>query len=74
MALFFWCPSSNLVLTLFLPLPPQNYLSCEGRDLMETFIWNYVAQGLSHSLHNVQLLVSICSHLLQEEASLMMVE
>lgn len=49
-------------------------LSSEGKNLMETSHLARVFQGLSLSEHCPVVGLYICSHLLQEEASLTMAE
>lgn len=50
-ARFPWCPSSLLALILFLHLLLLDFLSIEGRDLMEVSIQSRVFQGLPLSTY-----------------------
>lgn len=81
-AQFSLCPPSPLALTLF--MPPllhilhtlQSLLSSEGagaRELLET---SHVELCVPRTLplHTVWLCISVCSHLLEDEAFLMMVK
>lgn len=73
-SLVFLGPSS--LLSSVMPSAPlhQDSLTFEGRDFMETYCLGLCVLRLL-SLHKVLLLVSVLfSHLLQEQASLIMVE
>ena len=61
-----------LWLLLFLPLFSQGFLNPEGKDLMETSCLGLSVSRFSFSLYFLAVDLYVCSHLLQEEASLMM--
>jgi hypothetical protein len=70
-----------LAFKVFLPPLPQNSLSPEGRELMETFHLGLRVPGALNlcilsgwGLGWGGVVLCICPHLLQEEASLMMAE
>lgn len=68
-------PQSNptsVVPTIF-PTLPHNYLNNEGGGYLRTFHFNWVFQNLSLSTYKA-IGICICCRLLQEKASLIMVE
>lgn len=71
--LFPWSPPSSLALTLFLLPLPWGFLNPEGRDLMETPCLELNVPR-SPTLGIKSMGLSIYSHHLQEETSLIMTE
>ena len=70
---FLWCLPSLHALIVFLPLLPLDSLSPEGRDLKET---SHLGQTVprSHFALCPAVGLCICSHLMDEEAPLVMAE
>lgn len=70
-----WCPLSLVALKFFLTLLPQGSLNSEGRDLMRIYC---LGQSVSMSLTLCIMpgcgSLRVCFYLLNEEASLMMVD
>lgn len=73
--MFFCCPHSPLALKLFPPPFPQGSLSPEGEgfDGDLPIGWS-VPRSLTLAVFRLAVGLCVCSHLLQEEASLIMGE
>lgn len=73
-ALVSWCPPSPLALTFFLPPLLWRSLSSEGGRFDEGISFRGVYAKASLSAQCLAVGLSISTHLLQEETSLMMAE